>query len=532
MKLSDLDTVIDRRGTGCLKYDFAVQRGKPADVLPFWVADMDFKVAEPILDALRKRVDHGIFGYSESGESYFEALKNWQKENYGWDIEPEWLIKTPGVVPAINLAVKALTKEGDGILINRPVYYPFLEAIRKNGRKLVNSPLILKNDHYELDFDDLEAKIKAENVKLALLCSPHNPVGRVWTKEELSRYADICIRNGVKIVADEIHEDFTYPGFTHTTFATISKEAAQNAIICTAPSKTFNIAGLQTSNILIPNPEIRKAFQDALDSFGYDQLNTMGLVACEAAYSYGREWLDTVKEYIRLNVDFTRDYLKENLPKMKLIEPEGTYLLWIDAYAYGLSDEDLEHKVFYDCHLWLDMGYIFGPEGNGFLRFNPACPRETLIKGLTLLKEGFEGKDGDKFKTMVTVSGVTESIGEKLHLPVWIYDPSKVTIPVFMAAGTGILDRKLITPLDEMKDNYSKIQSKTAAMGRRKDADHLDIQTAADAYITAWLRWQLDDDIYAKRVFTGKAPEILRNPAWDNAEVRNPETTQPKQTEK
>ena len=327
MKLSDLDTVIDRRGTGCLKYDFAVQRGKPADVLPFWVADMDFKVAEPILDALRKRVDHGIFGYSESGESYFEALKNWQKENYGWDIEPEWLIKTPGVVPAINLAVKALTKEGDGILINRPVYYPFLEAIRKNGRKLVNSPLILKNDHYELDFDDLEAKIKAENVKIALLCSAHNPVGRVWTKEELSRYADICIRNGVKIVADEIHEDFTYPGFTHTTFATISKEAAQNAIICTAPSKTFNIAGLQTSNILIPNPEIRKAFQDALDSFGYDQLNTMGLVACEAAYSYGREWLDTVKEYIRLNVDFTRDYLKENLPKMKLIEPEGTYLL-------------------------------------------------------------------------------------------------------------------------------------------------------------------------------------------------------------
>lgn len=392
MKLSDLDTVIDRRGTGCLKYDFAVQRGKPADVLPFWVSDMDFKVAEPILDALRKRVDHGIFGYSESGESYFEALKNWQKENYGWDIEPEWLIKTPGVVPAINLAVKALTKEGDGILINRPVYYPFLEAIRKNGRKLVNSPLILKNDHYELDFDDLEAKIKAENVKLALLCSPHNPVGRVWTKEELSRYADICIRNGVKIVADEIHEDFTYPGFTHTTFATISKEAAQNAIICTAPSKTFNIAGLQTSNILIPNPEIRKAFQDALDSFGYDQLNTMGLVACEAAYSYGREWLDTVKEYIRLNVDFTRDYLKENLPKMKLIEPEGTYLLWIDASAYGLSDEDLEHKVVYDCHLWLDMGYIFGPEGNGFLRFNPACPRETLIKGLTLLKEGFEGK--------------------------------------------------------------------------------------------------------------------------------------------
>lgn len=389
MKLSDLDTIIDRRGSGCLKYDFAVQRGKPKDVLPFWVADMDFKVAKPILDALEKRVHHGIFGYSESGEAYFKALAAWQETYFHWTIRPEWLIKTPGVVPAINLAVKALTKPGDGILINQPVYYPFLNAVIKNGRKLVNSPLVLKNGHYEMDFADLEEKIVKGHVKLALLCTPHNPVGRVWTREELTRYADICLSHGVTIVADEIHEDFTYPGHVHTAFGTVSEEAAQNAIICTAPSKTFNIAGLQDSNILIPNPRIRRAFQEELDSFGYDQLNVMGLAACRAAYEGGREWLDTVKEYIRENLDFTRTYLSENLPKMKLIEPEGTYLIWIDASAYGLSNEDLEHKVLYDCHLWLDMGYVFGKEGEGFLRFNLACPRKTLEQGLRQLKEGF-----------------------------------------------------------------------------------------------------------------------------------------------
>ena len=377
----DFDTIIPRRGTNSYKWDTPEEE----NVLPMWVADMDFRTAPAIVEALQKRIAHGIFGYTKVPKAYYDAVVRWFDDRHRWQIDPRWIIYTNGVVPALSAIIKALAAPSDKIIVQTPAYNCFYSSIRNNGCELSANNLIYRDGRYSIDFDDLEAKIKAENVKLALLCSPHNPVGRVWTKEELSRYADICIRNGVKIVADEIHEDFTYPGFTHTTFATISKEAAQNAIICTAPSKTFNIAGLQTSNILIPNPEIRKAFQDALDSFGYDQLNTMGLVACEAAYSYGREWLDTVKEYIRLNVDFTRDYLKENLP-------EGTYLLWIDASAYGLSDEDLEHKVVYDCHLWLDMGYIFGPEGNGFLRFNPACPRETLIKGLTLLKEGFEGK--------------------------------------------------------------------------------------------------------------------------------------------
>lgn len=389
MNIRDLDTLIDRKGTGCLKYDFAVARGKPADVLPFWVADMDFPVAKPITNALEKRIAHPIFGYSESGASYFEALANWQKTHFHWDIQPEWLIKTPGVVPAIHIAVKALTQPGDGVLIHQPVYYPFLNAILKNGRTLVNSGLVLKNGHYEIDFEDMEKKIIENHVKLALFCTPHNPAGRVWTRNELETYAAICLKHGVKIVADEIHEDFTYPGYTHTAFGTISEEAAQNAIICTAPSKTFNIAGLQNSNILIPSPTIRKAFQEELDSFGYDQLNVMGLVACEAAYRYGEDWLSTVKAYIKENLDFARDFFQKEMPKMKLIEPEGTYLIWVDASAYGLSNEALEHKILYDCHLWLDMGYIFGKEGEGFLRFNLACPRATLQQGLEQLKAGF-----------------------------------------------------------------------------------------------------------------------------------------------
>ncbi len=392
MTTYNLDEIIDRKGTGCLKYDFAVARGNPADVLPFWVADMDFRVAEPILEALHKRVDHGIFGYSDSGESYFEALANWQETYFHWHIRREWLVKTPGIVPAINLAVKALTKEGEGILVNQPVYYPFLMAINKNGRHLVNSPLVLKDGHYEIDFEDMEKKIVENQVKLAILCTPHNPAGRVWTKEELTRYADICLAHGVKIVADEIHEDFTYPGYTHTAFGTISEEAAQNAIICTAPSKTFNIAGLQNSNILIPNADIRAAFQAELDAFGYDEMNAMGLVAAEAAYRGGREWLDQVKAYLKGNLDFARDFFAKELPQMKLIEPEGTYLLWVDASSYGLSNEELEHKILYDCHLWLDMGYIFGKEGEGFLRFNIACPRATLAQGLKQLKEGFSDR--------------------------------------------------------------------------------------------------------------------------------------------
>lgn len=390
MKLSDLDTVIDRKHTDCLKYDFAAQRGKPTDTLPFWIADMDFRVADCITEAMQKRVDHGIYGYSDTGNAYFQALADWQKDCFHWSVRPEWLIKTPGVVPALNIAVRSLTEEGDAVLINRPVYYPFHAAINNNKRKLVNSPLVYKNGRYELDFHDIEQKISENQVRLAILCSPHNPVGRVWTKEELEAYAEICLKHRVTVICDEIHEDFTYPGHAHIPFASLGRETADISITCTAPSKTFNIAGLQTSNIFIPNESIRKKFREGLDSFGYDQINIMGILACEAAYRGGREWLDTVREYIGNNLSFTKAFLQSHLPEMKLIEPEGTYLLWIDCRSYGLSDEELEHKILYDAKLWVDMGSIFGPEGNGFFRFNIACPKATLEQGLQQLNKAFK----------------------------------------------------------------------------------------------------------------------------------------------
>lgn len=387
----DFDTVIDRKNTFSLKYDFAKERGKPEDVLPFWVADMDFKVAPCITEALMKQTEHGIFGYSEVKEPYFNALANWFQTYFNWTVKPEWLVKTPGVVPAISLAIKALTQKDDAILIQPPVYYPFMTAIENNGRRIVKSPLIRRGGKYMMnDLDDIERKIVENEVKLAILCSPHNPVGRVWTREELKQYSEICRRHDVRLIVDEIHCDFTYPGHPHTAFGTLSEEDAMNAVICTAPSKTFNIAGLQNSNIWIPNPEIRKAFIHQLDAIGYDQLNVMGLVAAQAAYTGGREWLDAVKEYIRKNLNYVRSFLKANLPRIKLVEPEGTYLLWLDCRYYGLTDKELENKVLNEAHLWVDMGYVFGPEGSGYLRFNIACPRATLEKGMNQLYETFK----------------------------------------------------------------------------------------------------------------------------------------------
>lgn len=390
----DFDTVIDRKNTFSLKYDFAKERGKPEDVLPFWVADMDFKVAPCITEALIKQANHGIFGYSEVKEPYFNALANWFQTYFNWTVKPEWLVKTPGVVPAISLAIKALTQKDDAILIQPPVYYPFMTAIENNGRRIVKSPLIRRGGKYMMnDLDDIERKIVENEVKLAILCSPHNPVGRVWTRDELKQYSEICRRRGVRLIVDEIHCDFTYPDHPHTAFGTLGEEDAMNAVICTAPSKTFNIAGLQNSNIWIPNPEIRKAFIHQLDAIGYDQLNVMGLVAAQAAYTGGREWLDAVKEYIRKNLNYVRSFLKANLPKIKLVEPEGTYLLWLDCRYYGLTDKELENKVLNEAHLWVDMGYVFGPEGSGYLRFNIACPRATLEKGMNQLYETFKSQE-------------------------------------------------------------------------------------------------------------------------------------------
>lgn len=378
----DFDTPVDRRNTGSLKYDFAVERGKPADILPLWVADMDFKTSSFVQDALMEQVQHGVYGYSESKEEYFEALKNWMKKQHDWEIEQKWLVKTPGIVFALAMAVKAYTEKGDGVLIQQPVYYPFSEVIRDNGRRIVNSPLVREEDgSYHMDLQDFEQKIQAEHIKLFLLCSPHNPVGRVWDEETLRKLGEICLKNNVVVVSDEIHADFVFEG-KHHVFASLSEEIRNITVTCTAPSKTFNIAGLQVSNILIANDSLRRKFIHQVNAAGYSQVNAAGLVACRAAYEHGEEWFLGVKAYIKANIDFVDAFLKENLPQITMRRPEGTYLVWLDFRSLGLSNEKLEDLIVHKAGLWLDSGAIFGAAGEGFQRINTACQRATLEEAL------------------------------------------------------------------------------------------------------------------------------------------------------
>lgn len=385
------DKVIDRHGTNCLKFDFAKERGKNGDELSLWVADMDFQVAKPITDALQAQVNHGIYGYTEVKSDYFDIVKNWFKDNFDWEIKKGSLVKTPGVVYAIAMAVKAFTKEGEAVIIQQPVYYPFSEMIIANNRKLVNSPLVLKDGRYEIDFEDFEKKIVENNVKLFILCSPHNPVGRVWSVEELKRIGDICIKHDVVIFSDEIHADFVYEPNKHHVFASLGESYAANSVIATAPSKSFNIAGLQVSNIFIENKKLRDAFRNEIVKSGYSQLNTMGLVAARAAYESGKEWLDEVRAYIKDNLIFFRDYLKENIGELSLIEPEGTYLVWVDFRKLGLSEKQREDLIVNKAKLWIDSGAMFGVDGEGFERFNIACPREYLKMALDSLAKAIKG---------------------------------------------------------------------------------------------------------------------------------------------
>ena len=381
----DFDRIINRKNTDCLKYDFAVKRGMPADVLPLWVADMDFETSSYIEDALVERAKMGIYGYSDAQTPYFEAVAGWMKRHHNWEPKEEWLIKTPGVVFALAMAVKAYTAPGDAVLIQSPVYYPFSEVIADNGRRVVSSTLVLGNDNrYHMDVADFEEKLKAENVKLFFLCNPHNPVGRVWTKEELLRLGDICERYGVIVVSDEIHADFVFEG-SHQVLAGLKESYRKFVVTCTAPSKTFNLAGLQVSNIFIPDDALRRKFEQAVGASGYSQLNTMGLVACEAAYRHGEEWYEAVKAYIRENLAYAQHFLEEQIPQVKAVEPEGTYLLWVDFRSLGLSRRELEDLIVKKAGLWLDSGDIFGAAGRGFERINVACPCSVLTEALERL---------------------------------------------------------------------------------------------------------------------------------------------------
>lgn len=384
----NFDEEINRYKSNSLKYDFKKDKNKPDDVLPMWVADMDFKCCDEILNDMHRKINHGIFGYSKNDENYFNAIKNWYSTNFNTELKQEWLITTPGVVFALATAVKTITNENDYVLINNPVYYPFTEVVEDNKRKIISSNLILIDNHYEIDFNDFENKIKQYKIKLFLLCSPHNPVGRVWTENELDKIIEICKRYNVFIVSDEIHSDFVWKG---NHICLLKYENYQNNIIlCTAPTKTFNLAGLQVSNIFIPNAEVRQKFQLELWNTGYSLINIMGLVACQSAYEKGQKWLDELRDYLLENINYVDTFLKENLPKIKLIYPEGTYLLWLDFNGANLSDDRIEELMLNEAKLWLDNGKMFGETGKGFQRLNIAVPRRKLQYALENLKRVFK----------------------------------------------------------------------------------------------------------------------------------------------
>ena len=382
----DFDKVIPRKGTNSLKYDFSVELGKGEDEIPLWVADMDFPTAPAILESLQKKVSHGIFGYSEGKEDYFQAVSGWYEKHFQWKVKKSWLVKTPGVVFAVAAAIRAFTEEGDAILIQQPVYYPFGQVIENNHRKLVSSPLKQNQGHYEMDFEDFEDKIIKEQVKLFILCSPHNPVGRVWEEWELRKVGDICKKHGVLVISDEIHNDFVWEDHRHTVFVSLSPEYEDMTITCTAPSKTFNLAGLQISNIFIPNPQLKRKFKKEIAATGYEEIGLMGLVACQAAYEGGEEWLRELKEYIWNNYLFLEKYLAEKIPQLQPVRPEGTYLAWIDCRGLGLTEAEREELIVKKAGLWLDSGAMFGKEGEGFERMNLACPRKTLEAALQRLE--------------------------------------------------------------------------------------------------------------------------------------------------
>ncbi len=382
----NFDEVINRKNTNCIKYDSIKTSGKPENIIPLWVADMDFKSPPAVSEALIKISQHGIFGYSHIDDTYFKAVFQWYHTRFGWDIQREWLINTPGVVHALATAVRAFTKKGESVLIQTPVYPPFYTSITENHRILVTNQLIYQNGTYQIDFDDFEQQIKQHQVKLFILCSPHNPIGRVWTKQELTKMIEICQKYHVLIISDEIHSDFVYQKGTHHILASLNPIIEQNCIICTAPSKTFNLAGLQISNILIPNPKIREKFSAVLSANHTGDPNLFGLTACQAAYEHGAEWLDQLLIYLSENICYVRDFLKKQIPQIQFIQPQGTYLLWLDCTALPIAPEQLEDFFIHQAGLWLNDGTMFGENAKGFQRVNIACPRSILEQAMHQLK--------------------------------------------------------------------------------------------------------------------------------------------------
>lgn len=395
----DFDRVIERSGTGASKYQFYKCGSHSGPItainanldnggsIPMWVADMDFAVPEPVIEAMIERARHGVFGYTLTTDHYVDVVTSWFSRRHNWEIKPEWISTTPGIVPALHFALNTYCQPGDKVLVQQPVYYPFFRAINNCDMKTVSSSLIDKGGHYEMDFDDLEKKAADPGVKISILSSPHNPVGRVWTQDELRRYGEICNRHNVLVIADEIHCDLIMPGHTFFPYGLLGDEFNNNVIICTAPSKTFNLAGMHLSNVIIPNDKLHKALDDYMFKTGVaGGLNPLAITALEAAYTHGEEWLEQVLDYIWSNHQHLKSFMAENLTAIKVYDLEGTYLNWMDFRGLGLERSQLEELTQLKAKVLFDEGYIFGEEGEGFERINIACPRPLLDAALARLQ--------------------------------------------------------------------------------------------------------------------------------------------------
>lgn len=389
----DFDTVIDRSGTDSAKWDAATLKEKfgEEEMISCWVADMDFPVAPAIAEAVQKRAAHPIYGYSNS-ERHIEAYMGWAKRRFNWDVKREWITFTPGVVPALNIAVQTFCHPGEQVMIQKPVYYPFTDAVYKNGCHVVSNDLRRVDDHYEIDFDDFEAKAKDPRTTLFIMCSPHNPAGRLWTEDELRKMMTICLENNVFVISDEIHSDLVLPGHKHHVAASLSPEIAQNVMTCTAPSKTFNLAGMQFSTIIIPNEAKRREFQQAMDNLTLLFPNPFAIVSVTAAYEEGEPWLEELLTYLQGNLDWINDYVAKNMPKIKVFPHEATYLLWMDCSALGLNDQELQDVMYHDAKVAMDAGSWFGPQGEGFMRFNMATQRSRVQAAFEAIHDALDKK--------------------------------------------------------------------------------------------------------------------------------------------
>lgn len=386
----EFDTVYNRLNTNCIKWDSIEDTYGEHNLLPLWIADMDFKANPPVLDALKKTAEQGLLGYSPAPDSLYEAIQEWQKRRHDYAVSKEAILFNSGVVPSLSIAIQAYTKPGDAVLIHDPVYPPFAKVVEQNNRKLVRSPLLIEQGHFVMNLEELEKQIIAEDVRLFILCNPHNPGGRVWTKNELEAFGKLCAKYDVLVISDEIHQDLIFAPHVFTTFTNVHPTFKDFSITLTAATKTFNLAGIKNSMIFIENPDLRKQFVEAQERNFQNEINIFGYVGTEAAYQNGDTWLEKLLVYLKENIDTVSEFLKTALPEVKMMRPEGTYLIWLDFSAFGLTDAKLQSQLVHKGKVVLNPGITFGPNGTQHMRLNVACPKETLLEGLRRIKHSFE----------------------------------------------------------------------------------------------------------------------------------------------